>query len=138
MDLNEVAIFVKVIQAGSFNQAANQLGIPKSTVSTKVSTLEKRLGVTLLHRTTRKLQITQAGQAYFNRCLSALQELEGAEKEVTANQGQPQGTLRVTAPSLLGSSLLPEVISKFMAKYPQVSIDLIFADRMVDLLWQDG
>ncbi|MFS4460515.1 LysR substrate-binding domain-containing protein [Bdellovibrio sp. HCB2-146] len=134
MDLNEVAIFVKVIQAGSFNQAAKQLGMPKSTVSSKVSALEKRLGVTLLHRTTRKLQITQAGQAYFNRSMSALQELEGAEKEVTANQGQPQGTLRITAPSLLGSSLLPEVVAEFMKKYPQVKIDLIFADRLVDLI----
>lgn len=134
MDLNEVAIFVKVVQAGSFHQAAKQLGMPNSTVSAKVSSLEKRLGVTLLHRTTRKLQVTQAGQAFFNRSLGAIQEIQGAETEVTANQGEPQGTLRLTVPTALGSSLLPEVIAKCMNQHPKIHIDLVFADRIVDLI----
>ncbi|WII73829.1 LysR family transcriptional regulator [Bdellovibrio sp. 22V] len=134
MDLNEIMIFVKVVQAGSFNQAAKLLGMPNSTVSAKVSALEKRLGVTLLHRTTRKLQITQAGQAFFNRSLTALQELQGAEAEVTLNQGEPQGVLRLTAPSVFGSTLLPEVISQYLEKYPKMTVDLIFADRVVDLI----
>ena len=134
MDLNEVAIFVKVVQAGSFNQAAKQLDMPNSTVSAKISALEKRLGVTLLHRTTRKLQITEAGQAFFNRSLHAIQELQGAEAEVTSNQGEPQGTLRITAPAALGSSLLPDVIAKCFKKYPKLHIELIFADRVVDMI----
>lgn len=134
MDLNEVAIFVKVVQTGSFNQAAKQLEMPNSTVSAKVSSLEKRLGVTLLHRTTRKLQVTQAGQAFFNRSLSAIQELKGAEEEVTVNQGEVQGVLRLTAPAIVGSIFLPPIIAKCMEKYPKLNIELIFADRYVDLI----
>ncbi|WP_413613256.1 LysR family transcriptional regulator [Bdellovibrio sp. HCB-110] len=134
MDLNEVAIFVKVVQVGSFHQAAKLLDMPNSTVSAKVSALEKRLGVTLLHRTTRKLQVTQAGQAFYARSLHAIQELQGAEEEVTSNQGEPQGTLRLTAPTALGSTLLPEVVSLCMKKHPKIHIELIFADRMVDLI----
>ncbi|MEK2644894.1 LysR family transcriptional regulator [Bdellovibrio sp. BCCA] len=134
MDLNEVAIFVKVVQVGSFHQAAKQLDMPNSTVSAKVSSLEKRLGVTLLHRTTRKLQVTEAGQAFFNRSLNAIQELQGAEEEVTSNQGEPQGLLRITAPSALGSSLLPDVVAKCLSKYPKIQVELIFADRIVDLI----
>ncbi|MNJ96765.1 HTH-type transcriptional regulator DmlR [compost metagenome] len=134
MDLNEVAVFVKVVQSGSFSRAASQLGMPNSTVSAKVSALEKRLGVTLLQRTTRKLHVTQAGQAFFERSLTALQELQVAEEEVTLNQGEPQGTLKITAPVGLGSSLLPEVIAKCLDKYPKLNIELVFADRVVDLI----
>ena len=134
MDLNEIAIFVKVVQTGSFNQAAKQLGMPNSTVSSKVSSLERRLGVTLLHRTTRKLHITQAGQAFFEKCLAGIAELKNAEEEVTMNQGEPQGTLKITAPSVLGSSLLPEILAKFAAKFPKVQLDLILQDRLVDII----
>jgi DNA-binding transcriptional LysR family regulator len=134
MDLNEIAIFVKVVQSGSFNQAAKQLGMPNSTVSAKVSSLEKRLGVTLLHRTTRKLHITQAGQAFFDKCQLGISELKNAEEEVTLNQGEPQGILRITAPSALGSSILPEVFALFAAKYPKVHLDLILQDRFVDMI----
>ncbi|MNK86519.1 HTH-type transcriptional regulator DmlR [compost metagenome] len=134
MDLNEIAIFVKVVQSGSFIQAAKQLGMPNSTVSAKVSSLEKRLGVTLLHRTTRKLHITQAGQAFFDKCQLGISELKNAEEEVTLNQGEPQGLLRITAPSALGSSVLPEVFAKFASKYPKVQLELILQDRFVDMI----
>jgi DNA-binding transcriptional LysR family regulator len=134
MDLNEIAIFVKVVQSGSFNQAAKQLGMPNSTVSAKVSSLEKRLGVTLLHRTTRKLHITQAGQAFFDKCQLGISELKNAEEEVTLNQGEPQGILKITAPSALGSSILPEVLAKFATKFPKVHLDLILQDRFVDMI----
>lgn len=134
MDLNETLIFVKVVQAGSFSQAAKQLDMPNSTVSAKISSLEKRLGVTLLHRTTRKLHVTQAGQIFFARCLSGIDELKNAEEEVSLSQREPQGTLRITAPALLGSSLLPEIIAKFMTKYPKIKLEFILADRVVDLI----
>src|SRR3712207_1762702 len=104
MDLNEIAIFTKVVQAGSFTQAARALSLPKSTVSTKVSQLEKRLGVTLIKRTTRKLSITEAGQEYFAVCARALSELQEAELRATGSQSAPQGLLRITAPVELGSS----------------------------------
>ena len=86
MELDGIDIFVKVVQAGSFSRAAKQLGMPNSTVSAKVSALEKRLGVSLLQRTTRKLHVTQAGEAYFHRCAQALAELQAAEKELESER----------------------------------------------------
>ena len=83
MDLDGIAIFVKVVQAGSFSGAARLLGVPNTTVSAKVARLEKRLGVTLIQRTTRKLHVTPAGRAYFERCVRGLEEIESAEAEVT-------------------------------------------------------
>ena len=83
MDLDGIAIFVKVVQAGSFSRAARLIGVPNTTVSAKVARLEKRLGVTLIQRTTRRLNITPAGRAYFERCLRGLEEIETAEAEVS-------------------------------------------------------
>jgi DNA-binding transcriptional LysR family regulator len=134
MDLNEIAIFIQVAQTGSFTQAAKNLQMPKSTVSSKISALEKRLGVTLLQRTTRKLNITAAGQTYFKRCLRGLEEIKGGELEIASIQGEPQGLLRITAPVEMGSSMLPDLVTAFTRKYPKVSIEVILTDRTVDLL----
>lgn len=134
MDLNEIAIYIKVVQTGSFSEAAKKLGMPKSTVSSKISSLEKRLNTTLIHRTTRKLNITPAGEAYFKRCLSGIEEINSAEDEISALSGEPSGLLRVTAPPALGSSILPCLLSEFTRKYPKVSVEVILTDRRVDLL----
>lgn len=134
MDLNEVAVFIKVIQEGSFSQAAKKLGMPNSTVSHKVSSLEKRLGTTLIQRTTRKLVVTPAGQAYFKRCMQGLEEIEAAESELLITKGEPQGLLRITGPVELGSSILPELISQYTTKYPKVRTEVILTERYVDLL----
>ena len=134
MDLNEVAVFIKVIQLGSFSKAAIALEMPNSTVSSKVSMLEKRLGVTLIQRTTRKLNITPAGQEYFKRCLLGVAQIEAAENEILVAKGEPQGLLRITAPIELGSVILPNLISRYTKKYPKVSVEVILADRYVDLL----
>lgn len=134
MDLNEIAIFVKVVQTGSFSSAAKQLEMPNSTVSAKISSLEKRLGVTLLHRTTRKLQITQAGQIFFQRCQMGIGELKAATEEVSQEQGEPQGLLKVTAPAIIGPSLLREVITEFLRQYPKIQLELLLTDRRVDLI----
>jgi DNA-binding transcriptional LysR family regulator len=134
MDLNEISVFIKVIQVGSFSRAAQQLGMPNSTVSSKVSSLEKRLGVTLIQRTTRKLSITPAGQAYFRRCIQGLEEIQAAEVEIASIQGEPQGLLRITAPVELGSTILPGLISGFANKYPKVRVEVVLTDRRVDLL----
>jgi len=134
MDLNEVAVFVGVVRAGSFSAAARRLGMPKSTVSARVSALEKRLGATLIRRTTRKLAITPAGQAFFERGQEALGVLETAEAEVRAGQAEPQGTLRLTAPSELGAVLLPPVIQHFRKLHPKVRLEIDLSDREVDLL----
>lgn len=134
IDLNEVFVFIKVIQEGSFSLAAKKLGMPNSTVSAKVSSLEKRLGVTLIQRTTRKLSITEPGKAYFKRCMQGLEEIESAESELANVQGEPQGLLRITGPVELGSSILPEILAEFSNKFPKVRTEVILTDRRVDLL----
>ncbi|MEK2690737.1 LysR family transcriptional regulator [Bdellovibrio sp. GT3] len=134
MDLNEIAIFVKVVQTGSFSAAAKQLEMPNSTVSLKISSLEQRLGVTLIHRTTRKLQITPAGQLFFDRCQLGISELKAAEDEVSQGQGEAQGLLKVTAPAIIGSSVLKEAIAEFRNRHPKIQLELVLTDRRVDLI----
>jgi DNA-binding transcriptional LysR family regulator len=134
MDLNEVSVFVKVVEAGSFVSAAKQLEMPKSTVSAKVSALERRLGVTLIRRTTRRLFVTDVGQEYYNQCLQALQQIGAAEDQIGQRQSVPQGLLRITAPVELGVILLPMVLSEFQKLYPAVNVEVILTDKTVDLV----
>ena len=133
MDLDGIAIFVKVLQAGSFSRAAKLLGMPNSTVSAKVSALEKRLGVTLLQRTTRKLRATQAGEAYFQRSVRALDELQAAENELESARGEPKGLLRLTTLADVSRSLVPVLIHAFTKAHPGVSVELIVTSRVLDL-----
>ena len=134
MNLDGIEVFVKVAQAGSFSQAARILGMPNSTVSAKVSQLEKRLGVTLLQRTTRKLNLTQAGERYFRRCAQALNDLQAAEGELDTAQSELQGLLRLTAPVEIAHSVLPAVIRSYLQKHAQVTVDLIVTNRVLDLV----
>jgi DNA-binding transcriptional LysR family regulator len=134
MDLDGIAIFVKVIQTGSFSRAAALLGMPNSTVSAKVSALEKRLGVTLLQRTTRKLRVTQAGEAYFQRAVRALEELQAAENELETGRVEPTGLFRVTAPVEIGHSLLPALVHAFLKKHPRMEVELVVTSRVLDLV----
>lgn len=134
MDLNEIMVFIRVVQSESFTKAAADLGMPKSTVSHKVSMLEKRLGVTLIQRTTRKLNITPAGKAYYTKCLSGLDEIKSAEMELASIHGEPQGLLRITAPIDIGSNVLPHIVSKFMACFSKVQVEVILTDQRIDLL----
>src|SRR5918999_1126558 len=134
MDLDGIAIFVKVLQTGSFSRAAKLLGMPNSTVSAKVSALEKRLGVTLLQRTTRKLRATQAGEAYFRRSVRALEELQAAENELEPRRAEPTGLLRLTAPVEIGHSLLPALAHAFLKKHRRTEVELIVTNRVLDLV----
>jgi len=134
MNLDGIEVFVKVAQVGSFSQAARILGMPNSTVSARVSQLEKRLGVTLLQRTTRKLNLTQAGETYFRRCVQALDDLQAAESELATAQSEPQGLLRLTAPVEIAHSVLPAVIRAYLKKHGQMTVDLIVTNRVLDLV----
>ena len=134
MELDGIAIFVKVVQAGSFSAAARLLGVPNTTVSAKVARLEKRLGATLIQRTTRKLHITPAGQAYFERCVRGLEEIETAEAEIALSAAEPRGLLRITAPGDVAHGLLPAAISRFLGRYPRTRVEVIVANRVVDLV----
>lgn len=134
MDINEVAIFIKVVQKGSFTGAAKALDMPKSTVSMKITSLEKRLGVTLIKRSTRQLRVTPQGEAFYLRTTKGLEEIQAAAEAVKSENIEPQGLLRISAPVDLGNYILPELIKPFLKKYPKVSIELLLTDRRVDFL----
>lgn len=136
-DLNEMAIFVRVVESGSFTGAAKALGLPKSTVSRKITQLEERLGVRLIQRTTRSLSLTDTGSAYHAHCARILAEIEEANIAVTQMQTTPTGTLRITAPVLFGSTVLSGLVAEYMELYPLVNIDLVLSDQFLDLV-QDG
>ncbi|ATB32687.1 LysR family transcriptional regulator [Melittangium boletus] len=132
MDLNELLIFAKVVQAGSFTAAARSLRMPKSTVSRKVSELEARVGAQLLQRTTRQLRLTDVGQAYYEHCARIVAEAEEAELAVTRMQAAPHGLLRVTTPLTFG--VLGPLIAAFLQRYPEVQLELVCTDRTVNLV----
>jgi len=137
MDFNEVAIFIKVIQKGSFTGAAVALDMPKSTVSTKINNLEKRMGTALLKRSTRKLRLTPAGEAFFLRSNKAIDEIMAAEHAVRSANIEPQGRFRITAPVDIGNTILPELTAIFLRKFPKVQIDILLSDKRVDFLEDD-
>jgi DNA-binding transcriptional LysR family regulator len=132
MDLNELLVFAKVVQAGSFTAASAALRMPKSTVSRKVSELEERVGAQLLQRTTRKLRLTEVGRAYFEHCARVVAEAEQAEQVVTRMQATPHGLLRVTTP--LNFPVLGPLSAEFLARYPEVRLEMVCTDRRVDLV----
>ncbi len=137
MDLNEILVFTRVVETKSFTGAADLLGLPKSTVSRKLAQLEERLGVRLLQRTTRKLALTDAGQAYYERCARIVADAAAAEKLVTDMQAAPRGMLRVTAPVDLSTIYLGAILARFCAAHPEISVELDASDRVVDLI-EDG
>ena len=132
MDLNEILVFTRVVQAGSFTAAAAELGMPKSTVSRKVSDLEERLDARLIQRTTRKLSLTDAGRTYFDHCVRIVSEVEDAERAVNRLQETPRGLLRVTAG--VNSTFLGDIVADFMRRFPEVQLELLCTGRSVDLV----
>ncbi len=132
MDLNDILVFTKVVQAGSFIGASRELGMPKSTVSRKVSELEERLGARLLQRTTRTLSLTDVGRTYYQHAARVVAEVEEAERAVTQMQETPRGLLRVTIP--LNFGVLGPIVAAFMGRYPEVQLELVGLDRVVDLV----
>src|SRR3954469_11964864 len=133
MDLNHVAVFARVVELESFTAAAKQLGLPKSSVSRTVSRLEEELGVRLLQRTTRRLHLTDAGQAYFERARAALGSLEEAALAASNLSVEPRGVVRMTAPGDMGLINLPGLIARFVSKYPLVHVEVSLSARRVDL-----
>ncbi len=134
IDLNHVRLFVKVVEAGSFSVAARALGVPKATVSRNVARLERALGVRLLHRTTRKLELTGPGRSYYDEAASGLLRVEHANQAAAALQAIPGGTLRVTAPVELGNRTVIGWVADFLGRFAGVRIELILRDDMVDLI----
>ena len=134
MDLNEIVVFAKVVETKSFTAAAQALGLPKSTVSRKVSQLEERLDARLLQRTTRKLSLTEIGRAYYERCQRIVADIAAAEQLVDDLQATPRGRLKVTAPVDLGAFRLGELTARFLATNADIDVHLELTDRVVDLV----
>ncbi len=134
MDMDGIHVFVKVVEAGSFSAAARLMKMPKTTVSAKVSALEKRLGVNLLHRTTRRLNVTEAGERYYQHCAKAVHEIELAESALLSVKGKPSGLLKVAAPMDVGHTLLPRIAASFLDKYPGTQIEMRLSNRVIDLV----
>src|SRR5262245_9266948 len=137
MDLNDIVVFTKVVETKSFTGAADALGLPKSTVSRKLAQLEERLGVRLVQRTTRKLALTEIGEAYYERCARIVADIAAAEQLVTDMQSTPRGRLRVTASVDFATRFLGEIVAEFLAQHPDINVELEGTDRVVDLI-EDG
>lgn len=133
-DLNAAQLFVEVARRRSFTRAAAALGLPKSTLSRKITALEARLGARLLQRTTRQLHLTDVGAAYYERVTRIVSDLSEAEAAVSEAQATPRGVLRVTAPPDLGSTMLAWAMPKFSALYPDVEVVFEFSGRYLDLV----
>ena len=126
--------FVRVVDAGSFSAAARQWGRSKAVVSKYVNALEDHLGVQLLRRTTRSLSLTEAGRAYRERCVEVLGEIEALEVSLREGIAAPRGPLRITAPPGFASHYLEVMTTDFIARFPEVTLDLDLTHRMVDLV----
>lgn len=130
----EMATFVSVVEEGSFIRAADVSGLSKAAISRHLSDLEHRLGVRLIHRTTRRLSLTAEGQAFYARCRELLASVDEAESEITFQSGAPSGLLRVNAPLTFGVLHLAPLWGRFTDLYPKVSLDVTLGDRVVDLI----
>lgn len=132
VDLNEIVVFTRIVQLGSFTAASASLRVPKATISRRMAALEARVGARLLQRTTRKLAVTDVGQVYYEHCARIVAELEEAQGAVAELQSTPRGLLRVTVP--LSFAMLGPIFSEYLKRYPDVTIDLVCTDRRVDLV----
>lgn len=133
-DLNDMMLFIAVIDAGSFTRAADRLNIPKANLSRKISRLEERLGVTLLERTTRSQHITEAGKHYLEHCRRIHLEVDLADASIAQMLDKVEGQLKIGASVGMGHELLKPVLGKFMHQYPQISLELNLLNRRVDLI----
>ena len=136
-DLNDLLYFAEVVDSGGFAPAGRALNLPKSKLSRRVAELEERLGVRLLHRTTRKLSLTAAGEVYHRHCVAMREQAEAADEAVARVQTEPRGTIRITCPVTLAQTTIGPLLPRFLAEHPQVRIDMQVSNRVVDLV-QEG
>ena len=132
--LDGMKVFVRVVEEGGFTKAARRIGISPALASKYVGQLEERLGVRLLNRTTRRLSPTEVGQAYYSRCVPLLEDVEELEESVTRQHAEPRGVLRVAGPRAFGEEHLVAAVADFMVTYPQITVDLLLDERMVDIV----
>lgn len=132
--LNGISAFVEAVEAGSFALAAQRMRLTRSAVGKSIARLEQRLGVRLFHRTTRSQSLTEEGQAYYERCVRALAELDAGASALDSGKREPAGCLRVTAPVLFGRHCVAPVFLALGRCYPRLKMEMSFNDRVVDLV----
>lgn len=132
--LQAMEVFVQVVDAGSFTRAADNMKLPKATVSTLIAGLEAALSVKLLNRTTRRVSLTTDGAAYYERCRSILAEVQEAEEALSRTRASPSGRLRIDVPTGFGRHILVPALPDFMRRYPDIQIELGCTDRPVDMI----
>jgi DNA-binding transcriptional LysR family regulator len=132
--LTGIKVFRQVVESGSFVAAAERLDLSTAMVSKHVIQVERRLGVRLLNRNSRKLSLTEPGRVYLERCKAFLEELQATEAELGSLGGTPRGTLRITAPSFAAGQFVAGLFARYRGLYPEVLVDASFEDRLVDLV----
>lgn len=133
-DKNAMALYVQVVEAGSFSKAATRVGVPVSTVSRRIAELEKALGVRLLERTTRQLRMTEIGQGYFELCRRGLAEFEAADALVTQRQAEITGRLRISIPPSMSDLAIVPLVSAFQECHPKVTVHCLVTARYIDYI----
>lgn len=133
-NLNDILSFAAVVEHKGFSAAARVLGRPKSSISRHVDRLEARLGVRLLERSTRRVRLTEVGGAYYDHCKAALAGLVSAERDVAIYRADPVGIVRVTCPAGIARQAMPRLIAGFLARYPEVRVQLQVTNRAIDLI----
>jgi len=133
-DLNTLYYFTQVVEQGGFAAAGRALDIPKSKLSRRIAQLEERLGVRLLHRTSRHCSLTEIGQEYYQRCVAMRVEAEGASEVIERNRAEPRGLVRLACPTTLLNSWVGPMLTRYMLKYPLVELFIESTNRRVDLL----
>ena len=137
IDLNDVIVFARVVEAGSFTAAARLLAMPKTTVSRRVAALEREVGVRLLQRTTRSLNLTDAGRLYYEQSSQGLRTIEEANLRLAEARAEPSGTIRISAPVGFGGHFLIRAVVEFLALYPKTNVELRLTDDKLNLV-EDG
>ncbi|RDJ00521.1 LysR family transcriptional regulator [Dyella solisilvae] len=132
--LASMAMFVRVVESGSFSAAADASGVSPTMAGKHIRAIEQRLGARLLHRTTRRQQLTEVGRLYYERCKQVLADVELAEASASELQATPRGRLRLTAPMSFGSRRLTPALTDYLQRYPDVSVDLTLDNRVVDVV----
>ncbi|MDT4831947.1 HTH-type transcriptional regulator DmlR [compost metagenome] len=133
-DLNDLYYFAQVVEHGGFAPAGRALNTPKSKLSRRISTLEERLGVRLLQRSTRHFSVTETGQEYYRHCVAMLVEAEAARQVIERCRAEPQGTVRMSCPTTLLHYRIGDLVSRFMAENPKVQVHLDATNRRVDVI----
>ncbi|MBT2338248.1 MULTISPECIES: LysR family transcriptional regulator [Pseudomonas] len=133
-DLNTLYYFTQVVEHGGFAAAGRALDMPKSKLSRRIAQLEERLGVRLIHRTSRHCTLTEIGQAYYQRCLAMRVEAESAAEVIERNRSEPQGLVRISCPTALLNSWVGPMLTRYMLKYPRVELFIESTNRRVDLI----